>query len=157
MGTSRNDSSPDSPPWKPALAVLGTPRIPVERQCVEIWRAAVGDRGDSLFEDLSNPAIASGYTYVAEGMTVAEAIRNFDSDCMKQKKASFAMEMARRALARCVATGKTDKPKSYGAELFAEAVSYYASRDLPSFVGAAGRISNISELLTLKQGLREVT
>jgi pyridoxine/pyridoxamine 5'-phosphate oxidase len=42
----------------------------------------------------------------------------------------------------------------FARELFAETVAYYASRDLPSYVGKRGRVSNVSELIELKRQLQ---
>lgn len=41
-------------------------------------------------------------------------------------------------------------------EVFSEAISYYASRDLPSFVAAEGRISSSSGAIKLKEQFRRI-
>jgi hypothetical protein len=48
VGTSRNDRSPMTPPWRMALAILGTPDVPASRQGMEIWKAVAADRGPKL-------------------------------------------------------------------------------------------------------------
>ncbi len=63
--------------------------------------------------------------------------------------------MGRRALARCAAQ-RTDATGFVG-ELFAEAISYYSSRDLPSYVGAVGRVPTASAAISLKDNLRQTT
>lgn len=155
MGTSRNDASPDTPAWKPALRVLGDPKIPSERQCLELWRAAESDRGENFLRDFSNPAIAEACRYVSKGLDVKEALRNFDNVSLREGASGIVVDMARRALARCTAT--KSEPLSFVSEVFSEAISYYASRDLPSFVGARGRVSSMSDSIQLKRTLRDIT
>lgn len=58
-------------------------------------------------------------------------------------------------LARSVARGTG--AAGFAADLFADASSYYASRDLPSFIGAAGRIPNTSSAIELKNAITKVT
>jgi hypothetical protein len=155
MGTSRNDRSPQTPPWKMALAVLGTPDVPVSRQNTEIWRAVAADRGEKLIRDFSNTFLANACRWVVQGLPVNEAVRRYNASTRHESGAGLTIEMGRRALARCAAR-KTDAV-TFVAELFAEAVSYYASRDLPSYVAASGRVSNTSETIKLKESLRETT
>ena len=155
MGTSRNDRSPSTPPWRMALAVVGAPDVSPARQSLEIWKAVAADRGESLLRDFSSPALAEACRYVARGLPVNEAIAQFDRSTLREGDTGLALEMGRRALARCAAQ-RTDATGFVG-ELFAEAVSYYSSRDLPSFVGAAGRVPTTSAAISLKDNLRQTT
>lgn len=155
MGTSRNDASPKTPPWRMALAVVGTSDISPSRQSVEIWKAVAADRGEKLFRDFANPALAAACRYVVEGLPVHDALARFDQSTMHESSAGLALEMGRRALARCSAQ-RTDAASFVG-ELFGEAVAYYASRDLPSFVAAEGRVANTSASINLKDSLRQTT
>jgi hypothetical protein len=155
VGTSRNDRSPSTPPWRIALAVVGAPDVMPARQSVEIWKAVAADRGESLLRDFSSPALAEACRYVAQGLSVNEAIAQFDRSASREGATALAFEMGRRALARCAAQ-RTDAAAFVG-ELFAEAVSYYSSRDLPSFVGAAGRVPTTSAAINLKDSLRQLT
>lgn len=155
MGTSRNDPSPKTPPWKIALAVLGTPEFPPIRQSAEIWKAVAADRGERLARDFSNDSLAEACRWVAEGLSVEESLSRFDKSTLYESDAGLAVDMGRRALVRCAAEG--GDAASFVGELFAEAVSYYASRDLPSYVGAEGRVSTTSDVIQLKESLRETT
>lgn len=155
MGTSRNDPSPKTPPWRIALAVIGTPDINPTRQGLEIWKAVAADRGEKLVSDFTSPALAEACRYVAEGMTVHDALARYDRSTLHESGTGLALEIGRRALARCAAQ-RTDAATFVG-ELFAEAVSYYASRDLPSFVARQGRVANTSRSIDLKDKLRQAT
>jgi hypothetical protein len=155
VGTSRNDPSPKTPPWRMALAVVGTPDISAARQSLEIWKAVAADRGEKLVGDFSNPALAAACRYVADRLPVHDALERFDRSTVHESSSGLALEMGRRALARCTAQ-RTDAISFVG-ELFAEAVSYYASRDISSFVAAQGRVPNTSSSINLKDSLRQTT
>jgi hypothetical protein len=155
VGTSRNDASPKTPPWRMALAVVGTPDVNPSRQSLEIWRAVAADRGEKLVLDFSNPALAAACRYVAERLPVHDALARYDRSTLHESGAGLALEMGRRALARCAA--QQADAASFVGELFGEAVSYYASRDLPSFVAAEGRVANTSSAIELKDRLRQTT
>jgi hypothetical protein len=155
VGTSRNDASPRTPPWRIALAVVGTTDVSPSRQSLEIWKAVAADRGANLLRDFSNPALRAACRYVSEGVPVHDALARYDRSTLHESSAGLALEIGRRALARCTAQ-RTDAASFVG-ELFAEAASYYASRDLPSFVAARGRVSNTSGAIDLKDALRQTT
>jgi|ERR1700676_755101 len=155
MGTSRNDPSPRTPPWRMALAVVGTPDVSPARQCTEIWKAVAADRGERLLRDFANPTLVSACRYVTESLPVQDALESFDRSTLHESDAGLALEMGRRALARCAAQGTN--AATFVGELFAEAISYYASRDVPSFVAAEGRIANTSSAIRLKDSLRQIT
>jgi hypothetical protein len=152
MGTSKDERSPHTPPWRPALAVLGKPDVSPERQLIEIWRSAYGDRGQRLIDDFSSPAIAEACRLVAERVPLNEALNRFDESNARENRGGLAIELGRRALARCAAISA--RPSDFVQQLFAEATSYYASRDLPSFVAQEGRVRNNSEVIALKQALQ---
>jgi hypothetical protein len=154
VGTSRNDPSPSIPPWKPVLAVLGRTDVPAARQSLEIWRAVAADRGERLVRDLANPTLAEACSFVAEGRSVGEALAAYDEATLHLGDVGLAVDLGRRALARAAA--KNSGATGFAGELFAEAVSYYASRDLPSFVAAPGRVSNSSAAIALKEDLRNI-
>lgn len=155
MGTSRNDRSPMTPPWKMALAVVGTPDVPAFRQGTEIWRAVAADRGEKLLRDFSNRSLAEASRWMSQRLSVQEALARFHQATMYESNAGLAIDMGRRALVRCAA--EKGDATSFVGELFAEAISYYVSRDLPSYVGAKGRIPSASEAIRLKEALRETT
>ena len=155
MGTSRNDRSPMTPPWKMVAAVIGTPDVPPLRQGIEIWRAVAADREEKLLRDFSNRSLAEACQWLSKGMPAQEAVVKFRHATMYEHSAGLAIDMGCRALARSAAQGAD--AASFVGELFAEAVSYYMSRDLPSYVGARGRIGNTSEAIRLKEAVREST
>ena len=154
MGTSNNQSSPNTPHWQPAQAVLGDPNWPVERQSEELWRSALMDRDGRLTEELADPLLASACEIAEERLLPARAVQSFDNTLSEQYAAGLTFDMAKRALARASATGSGSV--GFAEELFAEATSYYASRDLPSFVGAAGRIQTTTDSIALKENLRNI-
>ena len=155
MGTSKNVASPNSPPWSPALAVLGRNGVPTSRQVQEIWRSALADRGPRLLDDFAAPALAAACRMAQGGVNVHHALREYESLLAREKKSGLAVEIGRRALARAVSSKQGSQ--GFAAELFAEAASYYASRDLPSFVGAEGRVPTTSAAIALKTGIKETS
>lgn len=154
MGTSRNDRSPLIPPWRPALAVLGKPDVPPERQSKEIWRAAYADRGDKLLDDLSHPALVMACKLVSDRTPLHEALDKYDRNTLHSEKSGLTIELGRRALARTLIRNRT--ANDFAAELFGETVAYYASRDLPSFVASRNRIATTSAAIKLKNELRRI-
>jgi hypothetical protein len=155
MGTSRNDRSPLNPPWRIALAVLGTPETPPDRQCMEIWRAVAADRGEKMLQDFASRPILEACRLASSALSPQDAVARFNAATRYDSDAGLVIDMGRRALARCAAEhgGATQ----FVSQLFAEAVSYYASRDLPSYVAAPGRITNSSDSIALKDSLRRIT
>ena len=154
MGTSRNDPSPRTPPWRVTNAVLGDPSVDAARQSLEVWRAATGDPEVALKDSLTHPAIAEACRIAAAANDVRGALASFDVALGRSRAASLQIDMARRALARTVAT----EPSAgrFAAELFAEVASYYVARDLPSHVAAHGRVGNASAAIVLKDEVREI-
>ena len=152
MGTSSNQPSPKTPNWRLANAVLGNPSASPERQHQELWRAAIGDQGDALAEALGNPLLANACTLSTRSKSPSEAIRRFEQSLLDSHNASLILDLGKRALVRTVAAKKG--AAEFASELFAETVSYYASRDLPSFVGAKGRIPTTSDAIELKNQIR---
>jgi hypothetical protein len=155
MGTSKNVRSPDIPPWKPFLAVVGRPDIPVERQARELWRAAYADRGSRLEDDFSQKTLAAACELAGSSRNVQAALRDYDAANQREHRAGLGVELGRRALVRAIARGTG--AAGFAADLFADASSYYASRDLPSFLGAAGRVPNTSSAIELKNAISGVT
>jgi hypothetical protein len=155
MGTSRNDRSPNTPPWRPVGAVLGRKDVEVGRQVQELWLAASAERGERLASEFAKPAMVDLLKIAASNPTPTAAIRAFDEVMGKRADAGLALDLARRALVRSAAshTGSA----GFASELFAEVSGYYASRDLPSFVGAESRVPNTSSAIELKNAIRAST
>ena len=155
MGTSRNDRSPSSPPWRPLQAVLGRKDVDTQRQTQELWLAAFADRGERLISDFSKPAMVDLLRIASENPTPQAANQAFDAVVSRHHDASLALDFARRALVRNAAAN--GGAAGFATELFSEASGYYASRDLPSFVGAESRIPNISGAIELKNAIKAAT
>ena len=155
MGTSANQPSPKTPNWRLANAVLGNVTTSPERQHQELWRAAFGDQGDALVEALGNPLLAKACALSKRSISPSEAIGRLEKSLLDSNNASLILDLGKRALIRTVAARKG--AAGFASELFVETVSYYASRDLPSFVGAKGRISTTSDAIELKNQIREHT
>lgn len=154
MGTSSNQSSPNTHRWQPAQASLGHLDWAVERQSMELWRAALADREGRLIEELADPLLASACGIAEERIPPARALQSFNDALSEQYAAGLTFDMAKRALAR--ASAAESGSVGFAAELFAEATSYYASRDLPSFVGAPDRIQTTTDSINLKENLRNI-
>jgi hypothetical protein len=154
MGTSTSAPSPDTPSWRIARQVLGRDAAPLARQSEEIWKAATADRGGRLASELASPVLAAAGSLAADIKSPVDALHAFNRLATEQRASGLTLEMGRRALVRAVASG--GGTAAFGAELFAEAASYYASRDLSSFVGAAGRVSTSTDSIALKDGLRAI-
>lgn len=155
MGTSKNVQSPDTPPWRMALAVLGRNDVPVSRQHREIWRSVEAERGPRFADDFSHPTLAAACQFAANSEDVRSTLQKYEVYLSREKKSGFAVEIARRALARAINT--REGTQGFARELFAEATSYYVSRDLPSFVGSRGRVESPSKAIALKAELKEIT
>lgn len=153
MGHSVNSRSPDTPNWSFPRAVLGKRDIDYARQVQEMWKAALSDRGGQLVAELSNPVIAGFCRAAAKFTNPVEASAIHDRTTSRERKASLVLDISKRALVRSVAnrTGT----RGFAAELFSEVTSYYASRDLPSFIGAEGRIGSPRDSIELKSKLRQ--
>src|SRR5262245_22973742 len=102
MGTSRNDRSPTTPPWRMAVAVLGT-EVSVPRQSLEIWRAVAADRGLKLLSAFANASLAEACRLVSTEVSVEEALSRFNTLTRYESGAGIVIDMGRRALARSVA------------------------------------------------------
>jgi hypothetical protein len=73
---------------------------------------------------------------------------------VKSDHVSLAADIAQRAAIR--SAGDTDnRAMSFAKALFAEASNYLVSRDLPGYIGPAGRARNISEAVQLKGAVRQ--
>jgi hypothetical protein len=154
MGTSSNQPSPArDPSWIAARKVLGNPQFSPERQSQEIWRAATSDAGAQLRSNLGASIFATGAAIAANSRSVSEALNTFNQKLAAAKVSTIYTEIGARALARAVKRGAGTP--GFAAELFAETVSYYVSRDLPSFVGSARRTESVSAAISLKQSLAE--
>lgn len=152
MGTSTNQRSPGRPTWKLPQAVIGRNDVQSEAQSAEIWRAAAFDPETDVRRRLADPVIASACSLAGSASNPAEAISRYNGLLNESRVAGLFFDLARRALVRAVA--QNSGSEGFGREVFAEAVGYYASRDLPSFVGKNGRIASATEIIALKNELQ---
>lgn len=154
MGTSSSQRSPNTPNWQLASAVLGRSDVALQRQSEEMWRAAAADREGRLAGELGAEVLAAAGAIAAAARSPQEAAALFHRQVQEQKSAGIMLDIGRRALIRAVAQGAG--AAGFAAELFSEAASYYSSRDLPSYVGAPGRVDRTSESVALKNGLQGI-
>lgn len=155
MGTSRNDPSPRRPPWPAAYGLIGRPEVPAREQHLAIWRAALGDREQKLRSELASAPLAAACRIAAARGDLAQSLEAYEHEVHRSKSASLWLELGRRALAKTVLTGGADR--EFAGELFAQVTGYYASRDLPSYVGARERVANVRESLALKEQLAGIS
>lgn len=153
MGTSINEPSPRIPRWRPALAVLGSD-APADRQSMEVWIAATRDRDGRLGADLGADAVGRAAAIADAANTAQEAHIAFEGMRQDTRASGLNVDFARRALMRACSHGGGSA--QFARELFADVAGYYASRDLPSFVGSPGRVPTVSSSIALKQALAEV-
>jgi len=153
MGTSVNKASPLTPSWSIPRAILGRSDIDINRQSQELWKAALSDRDGVLLNELAQPTIGQICMVANKKINPIDAVKEFDNIISRTGRASLVFDIAKRALVRSISnsTGSV----GFASELFSEVVSYYASRDLPSFIGKHGRISSPIESIKLKRMLRE--
>jgi len=154
MGTSSNQRSPRTPNWRLAHAVIGRADVSASSQSQELWRAASGDQGDALLGGLGSPLLASACETAAKAQSPSQAVASFENTLINEGAAGIFLDLGARALARSVATKSGEN--GFASELFAEAVAYYASRDLPSYVAAPGRVKNTSDSIVLKEQLKSI-
>jgi hypothetical protein len=155
MGTSRNDPSPRVPAWTPALAALGNQSVRPARQLAEVWRAAVAQRGQSLVEALAHPALPAVLdAAITQRERPEAAFDAFEAARTAAQAYGLQFDLARRAAMRAAARGLDLNHAA--AEFFAEVTDYFVSRDLPSFVGAPGRVRDVAESESLRSTLREL-
>jgi len=137
------------------LASIGNPEVSAERQNLEIWRAAYAERGESLEREIGGPLLALACRSISQKLPLSTALASFDETASESGQSSFVLDLARRALIR--SSARKDDVQAFVGETFAEIVNYYASRDLSSYIGASGRISNVTESVELKQRLSSIT
>ena len=154
MGTSSNQRSPRTPSWNAVLQVLGNTSVPVELQSREIWRAASADRNQQLAPDLSSPFLVHATALAESTTSPVEAAAAFDSSLADAGVGNFFLDLAKRALVRAVAAG--EGAHGFASELFAETAGYYASRDMPSIVGATGCVGSARDALALNDNIRGI-
>jgi hypothetical protein len=155
MGTSSNHRSKDIPTWQPARAMLGSNEVDPKFQARELWRAALSDQEAAVIANLSNETVAFACDLAATSQSPIQANDAFTEHLQAADRANLFDSIARRALIRSVVNKKGIA--GFGEELFAEAVSYFASRDLPSYVGREGRVTSVSSAIALKEALKSHT
>jgi hypothetical protein len=153
VGTSKSQPSPRTPNWRAAQLAYARPDVTIDRAVQEIWRAATNQPSGDLTQLLREPAIAECVAIAAEAPNRESAVDAVSRHIASLGKASLGLVMAQRAVAQSY--GKADPVAAFTSSLFSEAGNYLVSRDLPGFVGAAGRAKTTSEAMALKAELRE--
>jgi hypothetical protein len=151
MGTSTNQRSPDVPSWRIVQRVLGSHDVPVGTQFRELWKAVVAERKEPLLKQLGGPLMAEAYSLAGSQEPVTHVLGRFDSLARSSSEFGLEIDLGREALARSLITGSGST--GFVKALFSEVLSYYVSRDLPSYVGAPGRVATTSEAIKLKSAL----
>lgn len=152
MGTSTNRRTPNTPVWKPMRAVVGDERVPTARQSAEIWRSATAEQEGALLSELGSAIIARAASLADSVGDPLVALATLRREIVTTQSVGVVTDLATRALGRaCYLGGGRER---FSAELFAETASYFASRELPSVVGAIGKIATTSGAIALKDELR---
>jgi hypothetical protein len=113
----------------------------------------MAEKGSGLSIDLSGAPFALAVQLADRPLS--EALPAFDQSVLETRTTTLFADLARRALARVAMS--QGGGEAFGPELFAEATGYFAARDLPSVVGARGRVQSAKEALALKVQLRNET
>jgi hypothetical protein len=147
MGTSVNQSSPKTLNWRAVHAAYRNPNTPIERVVTELWRAAANQPQGDLTRLLSAPIVARLGEMATTAKSSAELSRTTAIEIVRNKAASLAADIARRAAIQCVSF--PDRAAAYHERLFTEATAYLVSRDLAGFVGT-GRARNAADAVQFK-------
>jgi hypothetical protein len=156
MGTSISHRSPPTPGWNAVGASYSTEAIGADRIVQEIWRAASSQAVGNLPADLSNPLVSKFAEIATASGDRTKALQEAQHLVAAAGTTSLALDIAHRALTQSFSTSG-DRTQSFAQALFAQAVNYLVSRDLPGFVGAAGRAHNVTEAIALKNMLTDHT
>jgi len=154
MGTSSNHRSPDVPSWRLARAMIGSDVAPPDQQSKELWRAASADPAADLIGYLGSERVYVAAKLSQGSSSPKEAAQAFGALVQQSGTAPFLDATTSRAMLRTVA--KKGGMPQFAGELLAELIGHYASRDLPSYVGARGRIQKTSESIALKVRLQQI-
>jgi hypothetical protein len=154
MGTSSSHPSPRTPSWSIAREVLANAAVEPATQSRELWRAAASDQTAQLIEKLSHPIMSRACELAGEAMSPSDALASFEKILISSHTSGLVFDMARRALARAAAVRAGQR--GFAAELFSELVSYYSSRDTPSFIAGRDRVATTSGAIFLKGQLRAI-
>jgi hypothetical protein len=152
MGTSSNPPSPKTPSWDLARAVLGLVGVEALSQSRELWRAAAGERGQALVNELASPLLAAACAIAGRETSPAAAVGEFERQVLTTRQTSLTLDLAKRALARAVGTQAGSQ--GFASQLFGEVTAYYAARDLPGLVAAERRVPTASAATALRGELR---
>jgi hypothetical protein len=104
--------------------------------------------------DFSIEVLAEARAIAGRKIDPATAISEYDKLSVQANTASFEVEMGRRAIDRTAARG--GDASDYATELFSEAVSYHASRDLPCIVWRPNQVQSVNDAIALKDRLSEI-
>ncbi|MBX3150298.1 hypothetical protein KF728_09140 [Candidatus Obscuribacterales bacterium] len=156
MGTSVSQMSPRTRGWNIVQTVYTTESIGVERAVTEIWRAATGE-ATNLATQLASPIVARIEQIASTSGSPTEIAMRVEMEIASSGSANFACEVARLAAIKTAQAPVESRQTLFREKLFAEASSYFVSRDISGFVGQNFRNQNVSEMVEFKQKAMEST
>lgn len=155
MGTSVNQPSPNTVPWKMVAATYLDDTLPLERVLQELWRAVLTEPEVDIHNSLSSSGVVVCLTAAVEASTPVDAVERAYRGLAEEKANSIVADLARRAVVLSFREG--DRLESFTANLFAQVTDYLVSRDLPGFIGPAFRNKSVSDAIRFKDELRKRT
>jgi hypothetical protein len=120
-----------------------------------LWRAATAEKDGRFVTELASEPIARAVVLASQAEDAVGAANQFNDALDERQASGIVFDLARRALLKSVVS--REGASGFAQELFVEAANYYASRDLPSFVAARGRVATTSDSVSLKDQIRELT
>lgn len=153
MGTSLSQGSPGTTNWNAVAATYRSEAVPVDRVVQEVWRAAQSEIETDWQALLGAPIIATCLDIAVRSETPSQALTVASREIARARESSLATEVAKRAIVQSFAG--EDRPLRFVQALFAEASNYLVSRDLPAYVGSAGRNRTIEDAIHFKDLVRQ--
>jgi len=156
MGTSTRHRSPSTPIWDAVHTSYKSASIAPERLTHEVWRAASLQPGERLPKQLESSIVHTLLRTALTSESPEEGIAAARRVIAKSHTSSLATDIAQRALVQSF-TDRRNQVAGFAHSLFVEAVTYLVSRDLPGYVGTGERLPTISDAISLKSKIRDVT
>lgn len=153
MGTSVSQRSPKTTNWGVVDVGYSTEQMPIERLATELWRAATNQGPTDLAVGLASSVVSECLYVALQASSREEAAISTGRAVALSGQASLAADIAQRAAVRSVGM-EGDRAMNFARALFSEAGNYLVSRDLPGFIGPAGRAKTVSEAIRLKGEIR---
>jgi len=152
MGTSVNQRSPDTLPWKAVAAGYTSADVPIRRILNQIWRANTPP-DSSVVQNLGSTALFGIHQIARNESSGSVAQVTARSLIIHERASSIVSECAKRALAVTIANQSS--VSSWRERLFVELTDYYVSRDAPGYVGRELRNKTVADLRAFKGEIRD--